>query len=112
MIINQVFKMKRSSLQIRELENNQENCNELLELFLDVEEYNTECNYSTLDIVSTYLENDEKILESVLTTLNNAYTSFCVTKCTEPIINYYQCCYSGDELNYNIHRSSTELYIW
>ena len=36
----------------------------------------------------------------MLTTLNNAYTSFCVTKCTEPIIKYYQCRYSGDELTY------------
>ena len=51
--------MKRSSLQIRESENNQANCTEL-RLFLDGEKYNTECNSSTLDIVFTYMENNER----------------------------------------------------
>ena len=100
MITNPFFKMKRSSLQIRESENNQANCTEL-RLFLDGEKYNTECNSSTLDIVDSYLENNEEIPESVLTTLNNVFTRLCVTKCIEPLINYYQCRYSGDELTYN-----------
>ena len=93
--------MKRSSLKIRESENNQANCTEL-ELVLDGEKYRTECNSSILniDIVSLYLNNDEEIPESVLTTLNNGYARLCVTKCTEPIINYYQCLYSGDALTY------------
>ena len=100
MITSPVFKMKRSSLQIRESENNQANCTEL-RLFLDGEKYNTECNSSAIDIVFTYLDNDEEIPESVLTTLNNVYTRLCSTECNEPVINYYQCRYSGDELTYN-----------
>ena len=99
MITNPVFKMKRSSLQIRESEKNKANCTEL-GLVLEGERYGTECNSSSLEIVDTYLENNEEIPESVLTTLNNGYTRLCVTKCTEPIINYYQCLYSGDALTY------------
>ena len=99
MITNPFFKMKRNSLQIRESENNQANCTEL-RLFLDGEKYRTECNSSTIDIVYSYLENEEEIPESVLTTLNNTYTRLCATECTEPLINYYQCLYSGDELTY------------
>ena len=101
MIINHVFKMKRSSLQIRKSENNQANCTELIKrLFLVGEKYNTECNSSTIHTVFTYLENNGEIPESVLTTLNNAYTRLCATECTEPVINYYKCLYSGDELTY------------
>ena len=100
MITNPDFKMKRSSLQIRESENNQANCNEL-RLVLEGEEYNTECNSSIIDAtVNSYLDNNEEIPESVLTTLNNAYLRLCVTECTEPVINYYQCRYSGDALTY------------
>ena len=99
MITNPVFKMKRSSLQIRESENNQANCTEL-GLVLQGERYRTECNSSILDTVNSYLENNEEIPESVFTTLNNRYTRLCVTKCTEPIINYYQCLFSGDALTY------------
>ena len=98
-ITNPVVRMKRSSLQIRESKNNQANCTEL-DLVLDGEKYRTECNSSSLEIVDSYLDNNEEIPESVFTTLNNAYTRLCITKCTEPIINYYQCLYSGDELTY------------
>ena len=42
----------------------------------------------------------KEIPESVFNTLNNAYTRLCVTECTEPVVNYYQCRYSGDELTY------------
>ena len=100
MITNPVFKMKRSSLQIRESENNQADCTEL-NLVLEEEKYKTECNSSITDIVSTYLENNEEIPESVLTTVNNVYARFCVSKCIDPLIKYYQCRYSGDELTYN-----------
>ena len=99
MITNPVFKMKRSLLQIRESEN-QANCTEL-KLFLDGEKYRTECTSSSLDIDYAQLYNDKEIPESVLTTLNNVYTGVCATECTEPLINYYQCLYSGDELTYN-----------
>ena len=68
---------------------------------MEGEKYHTECNSSTVNIVFTYLENNEEIPESVFTTVNNVYARFCVTKCIDPIIKYYQCLYSGDELTYN-----------
>ena len=95
--------IKRSSLKIRESENNQVNCTEI-KLFPTGENYRRECNTSMLNMVYEdaiqYLDNGEKIPEDVFTTLNNEYSKFCIDKCIEPLLKYYQCFLTGDKLTY------------
>ena len=97
--------MKRSSLKIRESENNQVNCTEL-ELFIIGEKYRRECNTSMLNMVyddaEQYLYNGNRIPDDVLTTLNNEYSKFCIAKCIEPYLKYYQCHYTGEELTHSM----------
>ena len=63
-----------------------------------LDNYPRECNVTLLagNISSVPSVND-------LATLNNAYSQFCVPKCTDPLINYYRCTYTGDLLTYLIN---------
>ena len=104
--------LKRSSLKIRESENNQENCTEL-KLFLYGDKYQAECNISLLNMLeidaNEYLHNGKKLPEDVATRLNNEYSKFCTAKCIEPYLKYYQCLHtgSGEKLTYLINYEQT-----
>ena len=99
--------IKRGSLKVRESENNKENCTAKFELIVKAQKYRRECNRSMLNMVlneaDQYLYGEkkkEKIPDDVLTTLNNEYSRFCIAKCIEPYLKYYQCRYTGEELTY------------
>ena len=92
--------IKRSSLKIRESENNQVNCTKLNPILHgDWAECNKSLHMAYTD-VNQYLDNKEKIPDDVLTTINNGYSKFCIAKCSEPLLKYWQCLStgSGDEL--------------
>ena len=95
--------IKRSSLKIRESENNQVNCTEL-KLFLYGDKYQAECNISLLNMLeidaNEYLHNGNKLPEDVATRLNNEYSKFCTAKCIEPYLKYYQCLLTGERLTF------------
>ena len=63
-----------------------------------LDNYPRECNVTLLagNISSVPSVND-------LAALNNVYSQFCVPKCTDPLINYYRCTYTGDLLTYLIN---------
>ena len=83
--------IKRSILQTK-----QQNCETILE------NYPMECNITLLvGNVTNVVDNAPDTLSPRdYATLNDAYSKICVTKCIDPIIQYYECFLSGDILTY------------